>query len=130
MHYNEKMSEIKNINEIWNIKTFGQKTSDGLTKIIGSWALIITQTVILIIWLALNLMGYVSFDPYPFILMNLFLSMQAAYTGPVVMMSQNREEHRDRIKAKHAYELNLKMEKEIQSLHKKLDLLLNENSKK
>ena len=88
------MSEIKNVNEVWNIKTFGQKTSDGLTRLIGSWALIITQTVILIIWLALNLMGYVSFDPYPFILMNLFLSMQAAYTGPVVMMSQNREEQR------------------------------------
>jgi len=76
--------------------TFGQKVADGLAALIGSWRFIIAQTIILAAWVALNAFGFAHFDMYPFILLNLFLSFQAAYATPILLMSQNRQAEIDR----------------------------------
>jgi uncharacterized membrane protein len=90
----------------------------------GSWSFIIAQSVILAIWMALNVTAYVQhWDPYPFILLNLALSFQAAYSAPFIMMSQNRQAELDRNAARHDYEVNLKAELEIEFLHQKSDLM-------
>lgn len=90
----------------------------------GSWPFIIIQTVILIIWVALNVTAYVRhWDPYPFILLNLALSFQAAYAAPFIMMSQNRQAEIDRADARHDYDVNVRAELEIKLLHEKLDQL-------
>jgi len=104
--------------------TFGARIADGVAAIMGSWPFIIIQTVILAIWIVLNLIGWIShWDPYPFILLNLALSFQAAYAAPFIMMSQNRQADIDRIAANHDYDTNTKAELEIELLHQKIDLL-------
>lgn len=102
---------------------FGQKLADSIARIGGSWGFIISFLVFLVLWAALNasLLGMKAFDPYPFIFLNLVLSMVAALQAPVIMMSQNRQAERDRIDASHDYEVNLKAEIEIMALHEKLD---------
>jgi hypothetical protein len=87
-----KHQPLRNVNEIINEKlTLDQRTADYVARVVGSWSFIIGQSIILIIWVILNVVAWAShWDPYPFILMNLFLSLQAAYTAPVIMMSQNR----------------------------------------
>ena len=88
----------------------------------GSWRFIIIQTTVLIIWVILNVTAYVQrWDPYPFILLNLALSFQAAYAAPFTMMSQNRQEEKDRGRSKKDYMINLKSELEIRMLHEKID---------
>ena len=105
-------------------RSMGEHVSDSVAALVGSWRFIIVQSIILMIWIALNLFGYVEhWDPYPFILLNLVLSFQAAYTAPIIMMSQNRQSTLDRNAAQHDYEINLKAELEIELLHEKLDLL-------
>ena len=90
----------------------------------GSWSFIIIQSVLLIIWIVLNVIVYLRhWDPYPFILLNLALSFQAAYAAPVIMMSQNRQASIDRGAAEADYGINAKAELEIELLHQKLDLL-------
>jgi uncharacterized membrane protein len=90
----------------------------------GSWTFIIVQSVILLVWIVLNVTAFVEqWDPYPFILLNLALSFQAAYAAPVIMMSQNRQAAIDRVAASHDYDINRKAELEIELLHQKLDLL-------
>jgi len=102
--------------------TFGQRVSDKLADVAGSWRFIFAFGVILGVWVLLNTVALVHhWDKYPYILLNLFLSMLAAIQAPVIMMSQNRQEDRDRIRAEHDYEVNLKAELEIQQLGKKLD---------
>ena len=102
--------------------TFGQRVADMVAETMGSWSFIIVQSVILLIWVLLNLTAWTQhWDPYPFILLNLALSFQAAYAAPIIMMSQNRQADIDRQAAKHDYDINIKAELEIELLHTKLD---------
>jgi uncharacterized membrane protein len=105
--------------------TFGQRIADRVAAFGGSWTFIILFGAVLLIWIALNwfllLKLKSTFDPYPYILLNLFLSMLAAIQAPVILMSQNRQAHRDRVDAEHDYEVNLKAELEIMALHEKVD---------
>ncbi len=104
--------------------TLGQKVADQVASTMGSWRFIIIQSVILAIWIILNITAVVQkWDPYPFILLNLALSFQAAYAAPFIMMSQNRQQDIDRIEAENDYQINIKAELEIELLHQKVDAL-------
>ena len=104
--------------------TLGEQVADSVASLVGSWPFIIAQSVILTLWLAANIFGWVyQWDPYPFILLNLMLSFQAAYAAPIIMMAQNRQADIDRKKARKDYDVNLKAELEIELLHQKIDLL-------
>ena len=106
-------------------ESFGDRFADSIARIGGSWTFSIFFIVFLILWTLGNvwLLGREGFDPYPFIFLNLILSMVAALQAPVIMMSQNRQSERDRLDAAHDYEVNLKAEIEIMALHEKLDEL-------
>jgi uncharacterized membrane protein len=112
--------------EIQTAATAGQRLADRIAAVGGSWLFIICFGIILFVWIAINtvILALHPFDPYPFILMNLILSCLAAIQAPVIMMSQNRQEARDRQNAKRDYQVNLKAELEIRHLHQKLDHLL------
>jgi len=114
---------VQNVNEIIEAQlTFGQRASDWVALNIGSWTFVIVQSLILTIWVILNITAYIShWDPYPFILMNLVLSLQAAYTAPIIMMSQNRQSARDRLDAHNDYEVNQKAEQEVRAILDHLD---------
>ncbi len=102
--------------------TFGEKLADRVASFGGSWTFMIMFGAVLVFWVALNsLMLSKGFDPYPYILLNLFLSMLASIQAPIIMMSQNRQAAKDRLDAAHDYEVNLKAEIEIMALHEKLD---------
>src|SRR6516225_3480976 len=104
--------------------TSGERLADVVAATMGSWSFIIIQSVVLAIWIVLNITAYVQqWDPYPFILLNLALSFQAAYAAPIIMMSQNRQAAIDRAAAEADYGVNAKAELEIELLHQKLDLL-------
>ena len=104
--------------------TIAERVADKFASVMGSWRFIIIQSAILAVWVSLNVAGWVKqWDPYPFILLNLMLSFQAAYAAPIIMMSQNRQAMKDRLSAEHDYEVNLKAELEIEDLHAKLDAL-------
>jgi len=104
--------------------TIGQKVADRVEATMGSWRFIIIQTTILLCWIVLNVTAYINrWDPYPFILLNLALSFQAAYAAPFIMMSQNRQQDIDRGKAQNDYNINIKAELEIELLHQKIDEL-------
>ena len=104
--------------------TVGQRVADSVAAMMGSWTFIIIQSVLLIFWVALNVTAYVQrWDPYPFILLNLALSFQAAYAAPFIMMSQNRQQDIDRKSAEDDYRINIKAELEIELLHQKIDQL-------
>jgi uncharacterized membrane protein len=104
--------------------TLGQRVADAVAATMGSWPFIITQTAILSAWIALNVTAYVrKWDPYPFILLNLALSFQAAYAAPFIMMSQNRQQDIDRKEAEDDHRINIKAELEIELLHQKIDAL-------
>jgi uncharacterized membrane protein len=104
--------------------TAGQRIADTVAATMGSWRFIIIQSAILLIWIALNVTAYVQqWDPYPFILLNLALSFQAAYAAPFIMMSQNRQQDVDRKAAENDYQINIKAELEIELLHQKIDQL-------
>ena len=117
----------KNINEEFEQKlTVGERFADKLAAGAGNWKFIIGFTIILIIWIAINsvILLWKPFDPYPFILLNLVLSCIAAIQAPIILMSQNREEAKDRLRSEHDYRVNLKAELEIRHLHEKIDHLL------
>lgn len=104
--------------------TIGQKIADAVAATMGSWRFIIIQSLILFVWIILNITAYVKqWDPYPFILLNLALSFQAAYAAPFIMMSQNRQQDIDREAAENDYQINVKAELEVELLHQKLDQL-------
>jgi uncharacterized membrane protein len=104
--------------------TAGQQVADTVAANMGSWRFIIIQSAILAAWVTLNILAWVRhWDPYPFILLNLVLSFQAAYAAPVIMMSQNRQADVDRRNAEEDYRINIKAELEIELLHQKLDEL-------
>jgi uncharacterized membrane protein len=111
--------------------TTGQSLSDKIARFGGSWTFIILFLISLAFWILLNtlLPQDKSFDPFPFILMNLILSSIAALQAPVIMMSQNRQEEKDRKRAQNDYLINLKAELEIRSLHQKIDLLIEDQLK-
>lgn len=95
----------------------GQRLSDGLANLMGSWKFIIWQTVMIVAWIILNLVAWFGhWDPYPFILLNLLFSTQAAYSAPIIMMAQNRQNERDRFQAKEDYTTNKKAKAEIEEL--------------
>ena len=107
--------------------TFGDRLADTMARIGGSWRFIIAFCLFLALWVLGNaLLSGRAFDPYPFIFLNLVLSMLAAIQAPIIMMAQNRQSQHDRIDAAHDYEVNLKAEIEIMALHDKLDQLRNE----
>ena len=104
--------------------TLGQRVADGVAAVMGSWTFIIVQSAILLVWIVLNVAAFVQkWDPYPFILLNLALSFQAAYAAPVIMMSQNRQQDIDRKEAENDHKINIKAELEIELLHQKIDSL-------
>lgn len=109
----------------------GQRISDKVARFGGSWMFIISFGVVLFVWILYNVLAPMQeqFDPYPFILMNLVLSTIAALQAPIIMMSQNRQEEKDRKRAENDYLINLKAELELRSLHQKVDLLLEEQIK-
>lgn len=102
----------------------GQRVADWVAGVMGSWKFIIFQTVVLVGWVAINITAAAkSWDPYPFILLILALSFQAAYAAPIIVMSQNRQQDIDRMAAENDYRINLKAELEIELLHEKIDEL-------
>lgn len=122
----------------WHIKhlrsrSVGQIMSDKIARGMGSWKFIAYQTLFIILWMIVNLVGYIRhWDPYPFILLNLIFSTQAAYAAPIIMMAQNRQAERDRVQAKNDYDTNIEAKKEIEALQihlskievEKLDLII------
>lgn len=104
--------------------TAGQRIADAVAATMGSWRFIIAQSTILTVWIVLNVAAWINhWDPYPFILLNLALSFQAAYAAPFIMMSQNRQQDVDRRQAAEDFHINVKAELEIELLHDKLDAL-------
>ena len=104
--------------------SFGSHLADSVAKGMGSWSFIIIQTVLVALWMALNMIGYIyHWDVYPFILLNLVFSTQAAYAAPIIMMSQNRQNDRDRIQAQADYQTNIDAKLEIEALAIKLKSL-------
>lgn len=126
LHENDAILRLmvsRNVNEIAEEQmTLGQRVADRVADTIGSWRFIITQSIILTIWIILNVTAWINrWDPYPFILLNLMLSFQAAYAGPVIMMSQNRQSAKDRIAAEIDHQVNTKAEYEIGLLARRID---------
>jgi len=127
----EKLVVENLLNEPKEIITRGQSISDKVARFGGSWNFIISFSAILFAWIVFNTFssGGSKFDPYPFILMNLILSTIAALQAPVIMMSQNRKEEKDRKRNENDYMINLKAELQVRSLHQKIDLLQKEQMK-
>jgi len=121
--YRHEHGPIKNANEVISAQlTVGQRAADWIASKVGSWNFIISQSALLVLWGVLNVTAWARhWDPYPFILMNLVLSLQAAYTAPMIMMSQNRKADRDRIEAHLDFEINLKAETEIRVILENLE---------
>jgi uncharacterized membrane protein len=118
IRHSHRHPPVKNINEIQAEKmTSGQRIADRLATVMGSWAFIIVQSILLAIWITFNVLAYINhWDPYPFILLNLALSFQAAYAAPIIMMSQNRQAAKDRLMAEQDYVVNIKAEEEVKSI--------------
>jgi len=107
--------------------TMGQIVADKVAKTMGSWKFIIAQSVIIVVWIGLNVTAYIQhWDPYPFILLNLLFSTQAAYAAPIIMMSQNRQSERDRVQSSDDYRTNVEAKKEIEDLQISLGRIENE----
>jgi uncharacterized membrane protein len=126
----KRLAISHNLNlEIAGATTTGQKLADRVAAVGGSWGFIIGFCVVIALWALLNtvILASAAFDPYPFIFLNLVLSLLAAMQAPVIMMSQNRQAARDRLAANHDYEVNLKAEIEIAALHVKLDQIRHED---
>ena len=110
--------------------TLGQRAADAIAKFAGSWAFIFAFTGVLILWMVVNtILASNAFDPYPFILLNLVLSCVAAIQAPLIMMSQNRQEEKDRRRAENDYKVNLKTEIMIEDMHNKLNRILSQQEK-
>lgn len=119
-------------NEIESELTVGEKMADQIASFGGSWTFIVAFFSFILLWMIINIwfLAQKPFDPYPFILLNLILSCLAAIQAPIIMMSQNRQEQKDRIRAEHDYKINLKAEIEIKLLNEKIDHLLVQQNKK
>jgi uncharacterized membrane protein len=121
------MKENKELN--WHQKhehasSYGERFADRVANLMGSWVFILIQTLIIILWMTANVVGYLShWDPYPYILLNLLFSTQAAYAAPIIMMAQNRQSARDRIQACEDYRTNLEAKLEIEELQIRLNTI-------
>ncbi len=127
----DRVHVSRNVNQVYEQQmTFGQRLADQIAAFGGSWTFIIIFGSVLLLWIILNSVILLRvgkpFDPFPYIFLNLILSMLAAIQAPVIMMSQNRQAVKDRLDATHDYEVNLKAELEIMELHQKVDLLREE----
>jgi uncharacterized membrane protein len=127
-HVAERRNIARNLSQGLGVaSTRGERAADAVARFGGSWVFILLFAMTMVVWVVLNSWVLVkhdrSFDPYPYILLNLFLSMLAAIQAPIILMSQNRQSEKDRVNAEHDYEVNLKAELEIMLLHDKLDLL-------
>jgi uncharacterized membrane protein len=127
-HFVDRLHISSNTNKDFQEQmSFGQRLADRVAAFGGSWTFILIFTGMLLAWIVVNSFILArrgdAFDPYPYILLNLFLSMTAALQAPIIMMSQNRQSAKDRLDAAHDYEINLKAELEIMTLHEKLDAL-------
>jgi len=116
--FQHKHPPVRSVNELdAEQATVGQRAADAVVRVVGSWQFIIIQSSVLSVWVVLNVTAWIHhWDPYPFILMNLVLSLQAAYTAPMIMMSQNRQAARDRLEAHNDYLTNLRAEEEIRAV--------------
>lgn len=121
----QRLHLSKNINEVYKESmTLGEKAADLVARFGGSWTFILFFALVLVAWMWINTAALVRpFDPYPYILLNLVLSCLAAIQAPIILMSQNRQAEKDRLRAENDYEVNVKAEVEIQQLHEKLDEL-------
>jgi uncharacterized membrane protein len=128
---NNKLLSENIEDEIDEKLTFGQRIADKIAVFGGSWNFILIFFFFILVWMTVNLWLLVKkpFDPYPFILLNLILSCLAAIQAPIIMMSQNRQEHKDRQRSEHDYKVNLKAELEIKLLHEKVDHLIGHQNK-
>jgi len=130
----ESTSVSENVNDSFSESlTFGQRVADKIAAFGGSWTFIILFFAFIVGWIIINtvwLLGDSIFDPYPFILLNLGLSSLAAFQAPIIMMSQNRQAAKDRIKQDAAFEINLKLELELMRVHERLEFLLAEEKSK
>jgi uncharacterized membrane protein len=126
------MNEKNNQNKDWHQKhqsqlSFGQRIADKVANRMGSWAFIIIQTFFVLLWMGVNIIGFIfHWDPYPFILLNLLFSTQAAYAAPIIMMAQNRQNERDRFQAKEDFTTNVEAKDEIEELQKAIARIENE----
>jgi len=103
---------------------FGQRLADSVANGMGSWRFIIIQTVFVLLWMGINVVGYINhWDPYPYILLNLVFSTQAAYAAPIIMMAQNRQNERDRAQANDDFKTNIEAKKEIEQLQIRLNAI-------
>lgn len=124
------MTEVVKNTDKGEKPTFGQRAADAVARFAGSWAFIFSFVAVMVIWMVLNiLLATNAFDAYPFILLNLVLSCIAAVQAPLIMMSQNRQEAKDRARAENDYHINLKNELIIDDLYKKISQLLEEQKK-
>jgi len=114
---------VKNVNAVLEVDlTFGERWADRVAANVGSWSFVLGQTIVIAAWVAVNLVAWAAhWDPYPFILLNLFLSLQAAYTAPLILMSQNRQARKDRLEAHNDFEINQKTEEEVRAILDHLD---------
>lgn len=124
----QRMSGVRDVNQEYvDHRTLGQRAADGIASVAGSWTFIIIFLGILLVWAFLNteFLGprHEAFDPYPYVFLNLVLSMLAAVQAPIIMMSQNRQSSRDRLDAEIDHEVNLRAELAIQSLHERIQIL-------
>ena len=122
-----RVPRVRDVNEVFEARlTFGDRLADRVAAIGGSWNFIIGFSLFMVVWAILNtvVLARNAFDPFPFIFLNLMLSMLAALQAPIIMMSQNRQAAKDRLDMRLDYETNLRSEQEIASLHEKIDLLL------
>jgi uncharacterized membrane protein len=128
LHENDRILRSmvsRNVNEIVDEQmTLSERVADRVADLIGSWRFIIVQSILIVIWITLNVVAWIEhWDPYPFILMNVMLSFQAAYSGPVIMMSQNRQSAKDRLAAEIDHQVNAKAELEVNNLIRRVSEL-------
>ena len=117
-------SVVKNLNDVEESHlSWGHRFADKIVGVLGSWKFLVVQSILLVCWFIINIVAYFShWDPYPFILLNLFLSLESAYSAPLIMMSQNKQSDRDRIEAHLDYLINKKAEEEIANVIKQLEI--------
>jgi len=123
VRHHHRHPPVANVNQLHaESMTLGQRASDAFASAVGSWTFIIVQSIILAFWITLNAIAWIEhWDPYPFILLNLALSFQAAYAAPIIMMSQNRQALKDRLAAEEDYRINSKAEEELEAVMKHLE---------
>ena len=123
VHLRQRARQRQAPSEAGGGRTLAERAADGVAAIVGSWRFIVIQSALLAGWILWNVVSAERVDPYPFILLNLLLSFQAAYTAPIIMMSQNRQADTDRSRSIEDFDINCKAELEIETLHEKIDLM-------